>query len=469
MAVSDKLDTLAQANLVRALDEDKSTYLFKHILVQNAAHALLLLNDRRELHRRVLALFESYYADQLDEHADMLAFHCVEAGAHAQAVQYFILAGEHAARAGAYPEAIAAFTQALKSAGANSAQRDRGVAASEVDRTALLIRRGDIHCRYSHYPEARADLYAALTLARSSGDAGAASAALSGISRVAGQQGDHAEAREVGEQALESARRAGDPPVTARALRQLGIAYNNQGDRGPAERALLEALAIYRQLDDGEGIANCLNSLGIVALERNDLTAATGYIEEALTLSRELGDRYSISVRLLNLGVIAEKQGDLAAAKDYQQQALAISQEIDDQEGVALGYLNLGALAQDGGDLDAADQLLSQALKLACALGLQALALYIVAAQARLVRGRGKLQRAVELFALAMEHPSSTADIRADFGASVEELRAELPPAEYEEAWARGRAIDLATLDVVRALPAEVERGALPAHPGVRR
>ncbi len=63
-----KLDqALAQieaAELVRRLAEDEPTYMFKHVLTQESAYALLLQKQRLATHRRVAEAYEEIYADR---------------------------------------------------------------------------------------------------------------------------------------------------------------------------------------------------------------------------------------------------------------------------------------------------------------------------------------------------------------------------------------------------------------------
>ena len=75
------LDRLLAAGLLfrQGVPPDTS-YLFKHALVQDAAHGTLLREPRRALHARIAETLESQFADIAERHPELLARHCTEAG-----------------------------------------------------------------------------------------------------------------------------------------------------------------------------------------------------------------------------------------------------------------------------------------------------------------------------------------------------------------------------------------------------
>ena len=89
------LSSLENAGMLRlATLEPELEYLFQHSLVQEAAYASLLTNDRKQLHLAVGKAVERLYPDRLQENAAILARHYSEAGKEKQALHYFILAGK---------------------------------------------------------------------------------------------------------------------------------------------------------------------------------------------------------------------------------------------------------------------------------------------------------------------------------------------------------------------------------------
>lgn len=99
----------------RGLVREKSrrpqpTYIFKHVLTQEASYNSILLSKRRELHNRAALALIQAQPDQVGE----IGRHLLEARQSNQAFPYLVQAGDRAARAYATAEAIGYYQQALK-------------------------------------------------------------------------------------------------------------------------------------------------------------------------------------------------------------------------------------------------------------------------------------------------------------------------------------------------------------------
>jgi tetratricopeptide (TPR) repeat protein len=116
----DALDRLISAGLIfRRGVLPGASFIFKHALVQDAAHGTLLRRRRQELHGRIAMVLEEQFAVDEEqtasagENAALLAHHWFRAEAWEKALGYFIKAAETARKFGAYPEAISHYWQAL--------------------------------------------------------------------------------------------------------------------------------------------------------------------------------------------------------------------------------------------------------------------------------------------------------------------------------------------------------------------
>ena len=86
-------------------------YLFRHALICDAAYETLLRSSHgREIHARVLECL----GVNPEAAPEILAHHAEAAGAAERAIDYWRQAGERAVARGAYHEAIAQFTRALR-------------------------------------------------------------------------------------------------------------------------------------------------------------------------------------------------------------------------------------------------------------------------------------------------------------------------------------------------------------------
>ena len=90
-----------------------ASYLFKHALVQDAAYGTLLRIRRQELHSRVAAALEKYFADLVERQPELLAHHLTAAGDTERAVDQWLKTGRHAAERSAHKEAIIHFERGL--------------------------------------------------------------------------------------------------------------------------------------------------------------------------------------------------------------------------------------------------------------------------------------------------------------------------------------------------------------------
>ncbi len=105
------LDRLISASLLfRQGVPPHATYLFKHALVQDAAHGTLLREPRRALHARIAETLEAEIAENQPE---LLARHCGEAGLTEKAASLWGKAGQRSIKRSALVEAIAQLTEAL--------------------------------------------------------------------------------------------------------------------------------------------------------------------------------------------------------------------------------------------------------------------------------------------------------------------------------------------------------------------
>jgi predicted ATPase len=108
------LDRLLAAGLVfrQGVPPDTS-YLFKHALVQDAAHGTLLREPRRALHARIAETLESQFADIVERQPELLARHCTQAGLIEKAAHLWGKAGQRSLDKSALLEAIEHITRAL--------------------------------------------------------------------------------------------------------------------------------------------------------------------------------------------------------------------------------------------------------------------------------------------------------------------------------------------------------------------
>jgi tetratricopeptide (TPR) repeat protein len=116
-------DSLLQARLAQLVDTEllyqrgrppRAKYIFKHVLVQDAAYASLLKSTRQQYHQQVAQMLEARFPDTVETEPELVAHHYRRSGNAAKAVEYLSLAGQQAARQSAHAEAINHLTTALE-------------------------------------------------------------------------------------------------------------------------------------------------------------------------------------------------------------------------------------------------------------------------------------------------------------------------------------------------------------------
>jgi predicted ATPase len=108
------LDRLIAAGLLfRQGVPPHSTYLFKHVLVQDAAYGTLLREPRRALHACIAETLEGRFAEIAESQPELLARHCTEAGLIEKAAGLWGKAGHRSLERSALVEAAEQLTRAL--------------------------------------------------------------------------------------------------------------------------------------------------------------------------------------------------------------------------------------------------------------------------------------------------------------------------------------------------------------------
>ena len=109
------LTQLEQAELLlRRGEPPEAVYSFKHALVRDAAYESLLKSRRHQLHGQIAHTIEKKFADIGTIQPEIVAHHFTEAGLPDPAVDYWLKAGQQAARRSANAEALSHLDRGLE-------------------------------------------------------------------------------------------------------------------------------------------------------------------------------------------------------------------------------------------------------------------------------------------------------------------------------------------------------------------
>jgi tetratricopeptide (TPR) repeat protein len=312
-----ELGTLEASGLIEiAALQPELEYLFRHVLVQEAAYASLLKQDRRALHRAAAEAIVSAYPNRERELAGVIAMHFENAGETARAGPYLIKAGEHALERFANKEAMQFFVRAGEIAGEDEVdlrlQSAIGVAKSgwsfnqagddveRLDRALAGADRADQHLVAEAYfwdaflrrqrgetPETSAELKhateRAAEIGKSLGDPASAALprALLG-SFVAFTGGLREGAREMRE-GLDAIIDQGDPVSIAMVSDFLAMTYSRLGDFSDAEATIARAHKFA-------GVSDAISRVD-VDIAQSALDLERGEAEKARLKARECAER----------------------------------------------------------------------------------------------------------------------------------------------------------------------------------
>jgi predicted ATPase/class 3 adenylate cyclase len=272
--------------------------------------------------------------------------------------------------------------------------------------------------------------------------------ALSGLARLAVEQGDYEWGRTSAEEALALYRGLGDEKGVSDSLNDLGWVAMLQGDEERAAALLEESLAAARQSDDAWSIARALNALAILAGDRDNYERAEALWEESLALGRKLGDRQRVLSVLLNMGAAAAARGDFEQAEALWEEALAISRDSKDPHTNSQALLGLGIAATRRGEHGQAKTLLEEGLVLSRKLGSIVNVAECLETLAGLAGALGDFPRAARLWGAADALREVTgctwlSSERRLHEPYLEAIRSRSDQAVWTQAWEEGRAMTL--------------------------
>lgn len=254
-----------------------------------------------------------------------------------------------------------------------------------------------------HFQEARRRLASALARAPEASSFLRAKAT-NALGTIAYGIDDLASAEAAYRESLEIALSTGDRRTAARAWDNIALVCGDQNRNEEADQAFEAALQLNRELGDHDGTMRVTLNRTYYQIRQGMLDRAEASCNECLEAFRRIGDRKRESIALHNLGEISYFRHELAAAHEFFVQSLRIKDQLGDRRGVSLTLYMFALVLLEQGDGARAAMLLAKSLEIRAELGI-----------AELPMPREK-------------HDGFLATLTQRLG-----------PAEFAEAWARGR------------------------------
>jgi class 3 adenylate cyclase/tetratricopeptide (TPR) repeat protein len=435
--LDEQLLSLQRAGLVRERRRvPERELIFHHELIRDAAYQSILLRQRRQIHRLVGEAIESVCGTDLDEEAPSLVGHFREAQDYHRAWEYALMAGDHAYRLYAYPEAIAMYGQAIELAGKArppveaepllQIYRRRGRAleffgeyAQALENYEMLERlgneRGDqrlelaalvpqaiIYSTYTpHYNPTKGQEIAerALKLAQSVKDPRAEAQALWALLLARNYTAqDPVQSLVYGKQALKIARQHNLREEQAYILNDLSRVYILSGHMKETYDCLTEAQKLWRELDNQPMLADSLNNLAESLHMFAEFDRSIQVAGEALEIGRKIGNLWGQSYSLMIVGPVYHEKGLVGQSMRALRQSIVLAEQAKFQAPPFMSRLGLSWIHAHMGDYEGTARLIEEALVYAQAAGtlFYSLESHRVIFQALLLLAQGKPEEAIE-------------------------------------------------------------------------
>ena len=301
----DELAKLVEAELLFQKGRPpRSTYAFKHALLQDALYNSLIKSERQILHLQVAEALEEHFPDTATTQPELLAYHLTEAGLKSRAISYWLKAGLRARERSAEIDAISHLSKgrALVETQNPSPERD----ARELE---ILTPLGTAYISARGYatPEVGPIFLRARELCERFGQPPQLFAIMLGIWEWHTMRGDLRHCENLAREGMEFAKRFNDPGMWMEALFMTGETMIYRGAFAEARGCFVTAI---KRFDDRERTKLWAGYTGHNAgiTNRSNLAVALwhlGYPDQAIEMSRdslhlalEVGHPFSLAYAL---------------------------------------------------------------------------------------------------------------------------------------------------------------------------
>ena len=260
-----------------------------------------------------------------------------------------------------------------------------------------------------------------------------------GLADVALLQGNFELARRLYEQSVVEDEAEGKPEV----MKCLGETYTALGEFARAEACFARAEALFTRQGIPYGMSLAyMTTPGVLARLRGDLAEAERLLVGTLTTIRQVGYDQRIATSLHNLARLRHDQQRYTEAISLLAEALAVSRRVDFRFATALTLCQLGHTASALNQPEAGAYY-AEALQITLDDEIDRVATDTIRGMAKQLATSGRLEDAVALLALIVDHPASDYETRQKAQALLSELAAEVPPDRYALAIHQGHQHDL--------------------------
>jgi class 3 adenylate cyclase/predicted ATPase len=330
-----------------------AVYMFKHVLIQEAAYQSLLKSTRQHYHQQIAQVLAARFPETAVTQPELLAHHYTEAGLPAQAIPYWLQAGQGAVGRSANAEAIGHLTRGLEVLKTLPETPE----SIQQELTFLLALCAPLSMLRGHTaPEVERVYTRAQELCRQAGDSEQLFVVLRNFRGFFLDRAQLQTAREFGEQCFALAQRLQNPFLLQEAHMMLGSTLFYQGEFVSARAYLEQGIAMYdiqhrrlldlRRTDSGVMcLAHVAWTLWMLGYPEHALTRS----QEACTLAQQLSHAYSLGFALHFAGTLYQYRREVQPTQEQADAVMALAREQGFVRWLAGGMVRQGwVLAQQG-------------------------------------------------------------------------------------------------------------------------
>ena len=357
--VREAINRLQEAALLHRRERSAvEMYSFKHALVQDAAYASMLRDERHQLHVRIAETLASKFVDVAEGAPEIIALHYTQAREIVPAIQQWLKAGRQASKRSAFMEAITHFQTALKLL----EELQEGAQRFELElQLQQSLASASIAAKGFGADETMRALNRALNLCEKLGDTPQVFPVLNGLVGVHLMRGEFERARAVAQHLLTLAQRSSDKTALLMGHRLLGMSLFVVGELNAAKRELQSAIELYDPAQHAalalvfslDFKATAQAYLGLTSVLLGDTEGGVAHNRDALAYAQDLRHWHSISYVLSFLAGAYLVAGNPRAAYPVAERTIASSTEHGFPQWSAGGLMLRGWARIDLGEIEA--------------------------------------------------------------------------------------------------------------------
>ncbi len=361
---------------------------FADIIVRDVVHDEVSPLRHRKLHGAVGSALEKVYAKKIDEHLGELAYHFLECGDKNKALDYFLKAGEKAAKIYANNEAISYFQSALELLEEKEGKlQEKGHVLERLGDIQKLVGEYDACMKYwgnalllwkQLYEKGKASRVhrkmanafwdemgdvkkakehhdKALKILETDPESVELASLYEDMAHMYYRTEDMTKALSWAEKALELAKKLNAFEVVAGSYASLGTIFGDTGDKKKAVECLERALKIA--LDNGfiEVALRAYNNLaGSYPIEEHERRLKC--LRKGFELAKKVGNVDHVSFIGVNLAYIHIIMGDMNKALFFAEESVMLARKAGDMPNLSHSLSVLGFAYQVLGDWDKSEQ-----------------------------------------------------------------------------------------------------------------